>query len=437
MFDKKIYIKRRRKLALEMVNNSVALIEASSEKIRNNDVYYKFRQSSNFFYLTGFDKPNAFLMLIKKKNKVKSVFCSKKPNKHDEIWTGKLLSSKQIMNNYGFDACDYFESIEKIMRVNLEGISVIYHSLKEDTFIKKVFDDTISNLDKQYRKGVESPSQVYSLKKVLHKLRLVKDKDEIKNIRKATDISSKAHVELMKRCKPGLNEKDLEAGLIYNFNLNNATEAYTSIVASGKNACILHYIDNSSKLKNGDLLLTDAACEFNKYASDITRTIPINGKFSKTQKIIYQIVLSAQEKAIAKCYIGNTLKDIHNEAVKILCKGLIEIGLLKVSYKEAIKSQVYKKFYMHNTGHWMGLDVHDPCDYMENEKPIILKEGMVFTVEPGIYIRPDKSINKKYHNIGIRIEDDVLITKNGPEVLTAVAPKQIKDIEKMMSDKYV
>jgi len=434
MFDKKIHIQRRGKLALEMVNNSVALIEASSEKIRNNDAYYRFRQSSNFFYLTGFDKPNAFLMLIKKKNKVKSVFCSKKPNKHDEIWTGKLPSSKQIMNNYGFDACDYFESIEKIMRVNLEGISVIYHSLKEDTFIKKVFDDTISNLDKQYRKGVESPSQVYSLKKVLHKLRLVKDKDEIKNIRKATDISSKAHVELMKRCKPGLNEKDLEAGLIYNFNLNNATEAYTSIVASGKNACILHYIDNSSKLKNGDLLLTDAACEFNKYASDITRTIPINGKFSKTQKIIYQIVLSAQEKAIAKCCIGNTLKDIHNEAVKILCKGLIEIGLLKVSYKEAIKSQVYKKFYMHNTGHWMGLDVHDDCPYSIDGKEILFEDDMIMTIEPGIYVNDTADVEARWKGIGVRIENDILIKSDGYENLTAKVPVQAEEIEQLMSE---
>ena len=437
MFDNSIYIKRRRKLASEMLNNSVALIDASSEKIRNNDAYYRFRQSSNFFYLTGFDKPNAFLMLIKKKNKITSVFYSKKPNKLDEIWTGKLLSSKQIMKTYAFDACHYIESIEKTMPLSLQGVSVIYHSLKDDTFAKKALDDSITNLDKQYRKGVESPSQQFSLKKVLHKLRLIKDKEEIKNIRKATDISSKAHVELMRRCRPGLNERDLEAELIYNFNLNNATEAYTSIVASGKNACILHYIENSSKLKNGDLLLTDAACEFNKYASDITRTIPINGKFTKSQKIIYQIVLSAQEKAITKCCIGNTLIDVHNEATKVLCKGLIEIGLIKSSYKDAMKNQLYKKFYMHNTGHWMGLDVHDPCDYKENKKPIILKEGMVFTVEPGIYIRPDKSINKKYHNIGIRIEDDILITKKGPEVLTAGAPKQIEHIEKIMGHKNV
>lgn len=433
MFDNLIYIKRRKKLASEMVNNSVALIESSSEKIRNNDSYFRYRQSSNFYYLTGFDKPNGFLMLIKKNNKAVSYFFSKKPNKHDEIWTGKLLSSSQILKIYGFDKCNYFESIKKTMLHNLKGIGVIYHSLDKDTLIEKILDDSISGLDKQYRKGIESPSRIFSLKKVLHKLRLIKGKDEIKNIRIATDISSKAHMALMRKCKPGLNERDLEAELIYIFNLNNTTEAYTSIVASGKNACILHYIDNSSKLKAGDLLLTDAACEFNNYASDITRTIPINGKFNTTQKIIYQLVLDAQEKAIRRCCVGNTLKDVHHEATKTICKGLIRLGLIKSSYKEAMKSQLYKKFYMHNTGHWMGLDVHDPSDYIENEKPIILKEGMIFTVEPGIYIRPDKLINKKYHHIGIRIEDDILITKSGPEILTADAPKQIKDIEEIMS----
>ena len=220
---------------------------------------------------------------------------------------------------------------------------------------------------------------------------------------------------------------------LYNFNINDASEAYTSIVASGKNACVLHYIDNSSVLMNGDLLLTDAACEYKNYASDITRTIPVNGKFTENQKLLYNLVLKAQQKAITACVTGNTLQYIHMVAVKVICKGLIDLGLINESYKKAMDEKLYKKFYMHNTGHWLGLDVHDPSEYKENKELIKLEPGMIFTVEPGLYIRPHKSINKRFHNIGIRIEDDILITKNGPEVLTLKAPKSVDEIEYLMS----
>ena len=271
-----------------------------------------------------------------------------------------------------------------------------------------------------------------SLKKLIYRLRLIKSADEIKIIREACRISANAHISLMKKCKPGLNEKHLEAELIYNFNINDATEAYTSIVAAGKNACVLHYIENNSPLKKGDLLLTDAACELNYYASDITRTIPISGKYTLEQKNIYSIVLSAQKKAITKCIAGNTLTEIHQVAVYEVCKGLISLGLLHGTINQVINKQLYKKFFMHNTGHWMGLDVHDPLEYIADNKPIKLKPGMIFTVEPGIYINDEKSIPKKYHNIGVRIEDDILITKSKPEVLTSQAPKNINDIEKIM-----
>ena len=240
----------------------------------------------------------------------------------------------------------------------------------------------------------------------------------------------------MKNCTPGLNERTLETELKYFFNINEATEAYNSIVASGSNACILHYVKNESILQDGKLLLTDAGCEYEYYASDITRTIPINGKFSPYQKQVYSIVLTAQQAAIKKCVAGNTLQDIHRTAVKEITKGLISIGLLKGSLVRNINNGEYKKFYMHNTGHWMGLDVHDPSDYIEDAKPIKLKPGMIFTVEPGLYIKPSKSVDKKYHNIGIRIEDDILVTTSAPEVLTKDAPKTIKDIEETMSLNY-
>jgi Xaa-Pro aminopeptidase len=265
-------------------------------------------------------------------------------------------------------------------------------------------------------------------------LRLIKSNKEIAIIKKACRISADAHINLMRKCKPNISEKKIESQLLYDFGSNNATEAYTSIVAGGKNACILHYIDNSSNLKNGDLLLTDAACEFEYYASDITRTIPVNGKFTQDQKLIYSLVLKAQKNAISKCIIGNTLQDVHKAAVRTLTKGLIDLGLLRGDYKSIVKNELYKKFYMHNTGHWMGLDVHDPLEYVCDGKPIKLKPGMIFTVEPGLYIRADKDVNKRFHNIGIRIEDDILITKNGPDVLTSRAPKEIRDIENTMNN---
>jgi Xaa-Pro aminopeptidase len=433
MIENAMYVKRRKRLFGLMKDNSIALIESAPEKIRNNDSTYRYRQCSNFYYLTGYDKPSALLVVLKKNKKLVTHFFTKKPNKHDEVWTGQLPTSAKTKNLYGFDKCSYLNDIEKYLIFYLENTKTIYHAWNNNTESKLIFDSCLHKLGEKYRSGTEIPSEFFSLKKIVHKLRLIKDKSEIDLIRAAGQISSLAHIEMIKKCRPGLTERELEAVLIYNFNINNASEAYTSIVASGKNACVLHYIDNSSMLMSGDLLLTDAACEYKNYASDITRTIPVNGKFTEDQKLLYNLVLKAQQKAITACVVGNTLQYIHMVAVKVICRGLIDLGLISESYKKAMDEKLYKKFYMHNTGHWLGLDVHDPSEYKENKELIKLEPGMIFTVEPGLYIRAHKSINKKFHNIGIRIEDDVLITKNGPEVLTFKAPKSIDEIENLMS----
>tara|TARA_B110000858_G_scaffold194638_1_gene249419 strand:- start:3093 stop:4409 length:1317 start_codon:yes stop_codon:yes gene_type:complete len=433
MIENAVYQKRIKKLFSLMKENSMVIIESAPEKIRNNDSTYRYRQCSNFYYLTGYDKPSALLLVLKKKKKLVTHFFTKKPNKHDEVWTGSLPNSAKIKSLYGFDKCSYLDDFEKYLILYLENIKTIYQAWDDNTINKLIFNTCLHKLEKRYRSGTELPSEFFSLKKIVHKLRLVKDKHEIELIRKAGNISSKAHIEMIKKCKPGLTEKELEAVLLYNFNINNASEAYTSIVASGKNACVLHYIDNSSILKNNDLLLTDAACEYKNYASDITRTIPVNGKFTTDQKLLYDLVLNAQQKAIGACIVDNTLQNIHMVAVKVICRGLIDLGLINRSYKQAMDEQLYKNFYMHNTGHWLGLDVHDPSEYKEDKELVKLKPGMIFTVEPGLYIRAHKSISKRFHNIGIRIEDDILVTKNGPEVLTSKAPKSIKEIEKLMS----
>ena len=427
-----IYFKRRKKLARLMQNNSIAILESATEKTRNNDSLFRYRQCSNFYYLTGYNSPNATLFIVKENNKLISHFFTKKPNKHDEIWTGKLDNSIKVCKTLSMDKCNYVDSINMYLDTYLKNCLTIYHSLDKSSDLKQLIEDKTETLQKKYRKGAEYPSKIISLNKILHKIRLIKSSDEISQIKKACDISVRAHKVLMKECRPGLNERYLEAGLIHEFRKSNATEAYTSIVASGKNACTLHYIENNSTMKSGDLLLTDAAAEYLNYASDITRTIPVNGKFTDTQKSIYNIVLNAQKQAIKKCKIGNNLANIHAEAVKTLTKGLIKLGLLKGKLENILKKEGYKKFYMHDTGHWMGLDVHDPCEYLEDKKPIKLEPGMIFTVEPGLYIKADKSIPKKFHNIGIRIEDDILITKKGPVILTSGAPKDIIDIEKQM-----
>ena len=427
-----IYFKRRKKLARLMQNNSIVILEAATEKTRNNDSLFRYRQCSNFYYLTGYNLPNAVLFIIKKNNKLISHFFTKKPNKHDEVWSGKLDNSSKICKTFSMDKCNYIDNINTHLDFYLKNCLTVCHSLDKLSNLKQLIEDKTESLQKKYRQGAEYPSKIISLNKMLHKIRLIKSSEEISQIKKACDISVRAHKDLMKACRPGLNERQLEAGLIHEFRKSNATEAYTSIVASGKNACTLHYIQNNSTMKDGDLLLTDAAAEYMNYASDITRTIPVNGKFTDTQKSIYNIVLDAQKNAIKKCKIGNNLANIHSEAIKILTRGLIKLGLLKGKLENILKKEGYKKFYMHNTGHWMGLDVHDPSEYSEDKKPIKLKAGMIFTVEPGLYIKADNSVPKKFHNIGIRIEDDILITKKGPVILTSGAPKDINDIERQM-----
>jgi Xaa-Pro aminopeptidase len=264
-------------------------------------------------------------------------------------------------------------------------------------------------------------------------MRLTKTNHEIDQIKHAASVSAQAHINLMQICKPNLKEYQIESNFIRICMNNRCEQAYPAIVASGKNGTILHYTKNNSNLKANDLLLVDAAAEYNNYASDITRTIPISGTFNQDQKLIYNIVLKAQKMAIKSCLVNQTLIKIHSIAVRYIVKGLLDAKILKGTLESNIKNEKYKKFYMHNTGHWLGLDVHDPCPYIINGKPVKLKPGMIFTVEPGIYISNDSGVDKKYHNIAIRIEDDILITKNGPYVLSQAVPKTVSDIETLMS----
>ncbi len=424
------FVKRRKKLFTQLCDNSISVVFSENDKYRNNDVTFKFRQSSNFFYLTGINDQSIVLILIKENNKCCSLLICNRPNDKDRIWTGQIPSKTSYKSKYKLDKVIYFDQLNEL---NIDCINNLYFEFKDKERTEELLSSIHQKSSSRYFTNTNYLSSRFNLSNLIFKLRLIKSKHEIQEISKAALISTQAHINLMKTCKAGLKEYEIESDFIRFCTNNRCEQAYPAIVAAGKNGTVLHYTKNNSLLKNNDLLLVDAAAEYNNYASDITRTIPISGKFSEYQRTIYNIVLKAQETAIKSCRVGMTLLKIHDIAVRVIVKGLLEAKLLTGTIENNIKNQKYKKFYMHNTGHWLGLDVHDPCPYILNNQPVRFKAGMIFTVEPGIYISNNQSINKNYHNIAVRIEDDVLITNGEPVVLSRNVPKSIKDIESLMA----
>ena len=426
------YFKRRKQLLQAIPNDSLVIIPNNSFYIRSNDVEYKFKVDNDFYYLTGFEEPNAICLLVKDKNAFSYLLFIDERKKEKEIWTGKRVSKEQIKKNYKPDQIFYLSEFFDMLKKLIQGKDHIYYPLGKN----KDFDQKIINLREELRSrnriGIKSPKSISCPREIIHRMRLIKDEFEISLIQKAISISQKAHIEALKKTRPGLYEYELEALIEYEFRSHGATgPAYPSIVGSGKNACVLHYTKNNKKIKNGELVLIDAGSEFNNYASDITRTFPANKKFTPIQKDIYEIVLEAQAKAIEQIKPGKKFLDSYNKAVLIIVEGLKELKLLKGSTEQIIRKKTYKKFFMHRLGHWLGLDVHDVGPYVdENGKSIKLKPGMIMTAEPGIYIGTDlEDVPERFKGIGIRIEDDVLVTKNGCKVLTKDLPKSIKEIE--------
>ena len=406
---KMIHQKRRQELLSKLSDNSVVIVSSNSEQKRNSDVNYPFRPDSSFWYLTGFTEPDAIAVFSKKNY---SIFLRPK-DKTKEIWNGKRLgvkSATQVLladNAYSID--DFLKTIHKLIDKN----NLVYF----DNFSTNKLNENITSILANVAK---------SLNPVISEMRLIKDSNEIQNMQTAADLSAKAHMTVMTKVSPGLYEYHIAAEIDAEFRTGNADHAYPPIVASGKNSCILHYTENNKILNDGDLLLIDAGCESLGYASDITRTFPINGRFSKAQKQIYQIVLSAQKSAIASIKPGEKVNTPHEIACDIISRGLIKLGIMK-------ELNNLSEFYMHKTGHWLGLDVHDVGEYEIDKDFRDFEEGMVTTVEPGIYIRKNDKIDPKYWNIGIRIEDDVLVTNDGNYVLSKSAIKEVKDIEYLMS----
>ncbi len=435
--SKKEFSRRRKVLMAHMEPNSIAILPSSTEKIRNRDADYPFRQDSDFHYLSGFPEPESVLVLIPGREHGETILFCRERDRDREIWDGYRAGPEGACSIYQADDAFPINDIDDILPGLIEGRERVYYSMGRDQQFDQKVMGWVNAIRAQVRSGATPPGEFLNLDHLLHDQRLFKQAAEVRIMRKAAEISAEAHCQAMKACQPGMHEYELEAELLHTFVKAGARHpAYNSIVGSGNNACILHYVENTRQMKEGDLVLIDAGCELEHYASDITRTFPVSGKFSAEQKAIYQLVLDAQAAAIDVIKPGNHWNDPHEVSVRVITAGLVELGLLKGDIDDLIADEKYKQFYMHRIGHWLGMDVHDVGDYKIEGEWRVLEPGMVMTVEPGIYISPDdKSVAKKWRGIGVRIEDDVVITKTGCDVLSGEVPKEVKEIEKLMKKK--
>ena len=426
-----LYTSRRHRLISQM-QRGIAVIPTAPEVVRNGDAHYPYRFDSHFHYLTGFDEPEAVLVLLAGVSPQSILFCREKDTER-EIWDGFRHGPAGAKEKFGFDAAFPIAQLDDRLAELMGNQPALFHPLGAHA----VWDDRIlalrARVQALVRSGITAPNEIHDIRMLLDEMRLIKDSDELATLRRAAAISTGAHIRAMRATRPGKMEYEIEAELLHAFRNNGAqAPAYTSIVAGGANACVLHYIANNAELKDGDLLLIDAACELDGYATDITRTFPVNGKFSAAQKDVYEMVLAAQAAAIAAARPGAHWNEPHDAALRVLAQGLIDLKLCGGSVDAVLESEGYKRFYMHRTGHWLGMDVHDVGNYKLENNWRPLQPGMVLTVEPGCYIRPAEDVPQALWNIGIRIEDDVAITAQGCEVLTAAAPKSVSAIEALM-----
>lgn len=422
----------RRLRLLQKMQRGIAIIPSAPEVTRNADTHYDYRQDSYFYYLSGFNEPEAMLILIAGDAPQSILFCREK-NLEREIWDGFRYGPDAAKIHFGFDSAYPIAQFEEKLIELMANQPALFYPLGQHPAFDAQIIKCRESVKAKARSGIAAPSSLQDSRDLLNEMRLIKDASEIDTMRRAAKISCDAHRRAMKFTRPGQFEYQVEAELLHEFCRHGARQpAYTSIVAGGANACTLHYVGNNAALKDGDLLLIDAGCELNGYAADITRTFPVNGRFSPAQRDVYQIVLAAQTAAIAAARPNQHWNQPHDAALQILAQGFIDLKLCTGSVESVIANESYKPFYMHRTGHWLGMDVHDVGDYKIDGEWRALQAGMTLTVEPGCYIRPANNVPRELWNIGIRIEDDVLITGQGCEVLTAAAPKTVADIEELM-----
>jgi Xaa-Pro aminopeptidase len=425
---------RRRERLAQAMGGGVAVIPTAPERVRNRDTHFPYRFDSHFYYLTGFAEPEAVLVLIAGSAPRSVLFCREK-NPEREIWDGVRYGPQAARERFGFDEAHPISALDEKLAALLENQPALFYPVGADPEWDARAMRWLNAVRARTRAGIAAPDRVQDVRSLIDDMRLVKDAQELQLMRRAARIAAGAHRRAMQATRPGRAEHEVEAELLYEFRRNGAQfPAYTPIVAGGANACVLHYVSNDAPLRDGDLLLIDAGCELDGYASDITRTFPVNGRFSGAQRAVYDIVLAAQAAAMDKVRPGNAWNEPHDAAVKVLVDGMRELGLLKGSAQEILEKETYKRFYMHRTGHWLGLDVHDAGDYKRAGRWLSLLPGMTLTVEPGLYIRAADDVPAALRDIGIRIEDDVLVTEAGCEVITSEAPKRAADIEALMRD---
>jgi len=424
----KPFTRRRQALARELGEGVVAIATAP-ERTRNADSHYDYRWDSGFYYLTGFREPEAVLVMVLGRKPRSILFCREK-NLEREIWDGFRFGPDLAKEAFGFDEAHPIAALDEKMAELLGGHDVLHTPVGADAAWDARVAGWLNAVRAKVRTGITAPTQIRDVRAAVNDMRLFKDADELAIMRRAAEISGAAHVRAMRAARPGRREYEVEAELLHEFVRHGArAPAYGSIVATGGNACVLHYRENDAEIRPGDLMLIDAGCELDSYAADITRTFPVDGRFTGPQKDVYEIVLESQLAAIKAVKPGAAFNEYHDAATRVLVRGLIDLKLCKGGVDKVLADGSYKQFYMHRTGHWLGLDVHDAGDYMRKGKWRKLQPGMVLTVEPGLYIRPAPGVPKAFWNIGIRIEDDVAVTAKGREILTASCPKSVKDVE--------
>ncbi len=428
------FARRRRQLMRIMGKDCIAIVPGAPVRHRNSDVEYPYRQDSDFFYLSGFGEPESVAVLVPGRPHGEYILFVRDRDPLRETWDGRRAGPAGVVERFGADDAFPITDIDEILPGLMENREKVYYAMGTHPEFDQRVVGWLNALRTQARHGKHPPQEMIALDHVLHDMRLYKSRGELQMMRTAAEIAAAAHVRAMRHTRPGGTEYGIVAELLHEFRRHNADTSYEPIVGGGANSCILHYRENDQPLVDGDLLLVDAGCEVGCYASDITRTWPVNGRFSPAQREIYDIVLDAQLAAIAQVYPGNHWNAPHDAAVEVVTRGLVRAGLLKGKVPALIKDGAYRKFFMHRTGHWLGMDVHDVGDYKVGDEWRVLEPGMVMTVEPGIYIPAGmKGVPKRYANIGIRIEDDVAVTRDGCEVLTHGVPKAADEIEALMA----
>jgi Xaa-Pro aminopeptidase len=434
MIKQNEFAKRRDHLMEIAGEGSIIIVRAAAPKIRNNDAHYPYRQDSDFLYLSGFCEPESMIVMLPEEKGGRSIMFCRERDKMREMWDGIMAGTEGVLEEYGFDEAYPISEMEKRLPRLLHDRERIYYDLGKDPDFDHLLIGWMNDFRAKTRKKFLAPDEIIALDHSLHEMRLFKSRAEISAMRKSARIAVAAHQRAMQVCKPGMNEAEIHAELLHTFTRHQCDASYIPIVGGGANACVLHYISNRDQLNDGDLLLIDAGAEYHGYASDITRTFPVNGAFSGPQRDLYDVVLAAQLKAIDEVRAGNPWDHVHESAVKVATEGMIDLGILNGSLEEILEEEHFKDYYVHNTGHWLGLDVHDVGEYEIDGHSRVLEPGMVLTVEPGIYIPPSAStVDETWRGMGIRIEDNVVVTKDEADVLTSDICKTMDEIEALMA----